>query len=107
MHAVADLSRGTPVAFDMPLRDFLRSRLVRRFAAQARCSPRELILDHLGAEPATCDPEELGAAIAEACETATGFAVSHVALDEHDIRFAVGGLFLVPVPYRPFTPEAV
>jgi hypothetical protein len=37
---------------------------------------------------ATFDPEELSLALAEACETATEFAVSHVKLNHADLRFA-------------------
>jgi hypothetical protein len=73
---------------DMPLSDFLTSRLLQRQARLAMCTPAELLASHLREDTDLQDSEELGLALAEACEAATDFSVSHVVLDPADLHFA-------------------
>ena len=88
MQALFESPRGRSVELDMPLSDFLATRLMQRRARAALCTPGELVVGHLPPDYPTFDPEELGLALAEACETATEFAVSRVRLNHADVRFA-------------------
>ncbi len=88
MQALFDTPRGHRVILCMPLRDFMASRLMRDQATVAMCTPGELVLAHLPAEPAALDAEDFAPALTEACEAATEFSVSHVTLDDRDLRYA-------------------
>ncbi len=55
MQALFDTPRGHRVILCMPLRDFMASRLMRDQATVAMCTPGELVLAHLPAEPAAAD----------------------------------------------------
>lgn len=88
MQALFDSPRGHRVQLELPLREFLGSRLMQHQAGIAMCTPNELIAGYLPADPAALDAEEFGLALAEACEAATEFSVSHVRLDERDLRYA-------------------
>ena len=88
MQALFETERGHSVELDMPLGDFLATRLMQRRARAALCTPGELVVGYLPVDYATLDSEELSLALAEACETATEFAVSHVKLNHADVRFA-------------------
>jgi hypothetical protein len=88
MQALFENARGHSVELDMPLSDFLATRLMERRARAALCTPGELVAGYLPVDYATLDSEELSLALAEACETATEFAVSRVKLNRADVRFA-------------------
>ena len=88
MQAVFESQRGHSVELSMPLSEFLATRLMQRQARAALCTPGELVVGYLPVDYATLDSEELSLALAEACETATEFAVSHVKLNQADVRFA-------------------
>ena len=85
MTATLCLPGRAPRAFRMPLSEFLRTRLMRERARRALCTPRELLSEHVSGDPSAADPEELGAMLAEACETASDFTVESVALDRADV----------------------
>ena len=88
MQALFENARGHSVELDMPLSEFLATRLMQRRARAALCTPGELVVGHLPGDYGTLDSEELSLALAEACETATEFSVNHVRLNQADVRFA-------------------
>ena len=88
MQALFENLRGHTVELDMPLSDFLATRLMEKRARAALCTPGELVVGYLPIDYATLDSEELSLALAEACETATEFAVSQVKPNQADVRFA-------------------
>lgn len=88
MQALFDSPRGHRVALSMPLSEFLASRLMEKRARAALCTPGELVVGYLPVDCAVLDSEELALALAEACEAATEFSVSHVHLDRRDLRYA-------------------
>ena len=88
MQALFENQRGHSVELDMPLSEFLATRLMQRRARAALCTPGELVVGHLPGGYDSLDSEELSLALAEACETATEFTITRVKLNRADVRFA-------------------
>jgi len=88
MQALFDSPRGRRVEIRMPLSEFLASRLMEKRARAALCTPGELVVGYLPVDCAVLDCEELALALAEACEAATEFSVTHIRLDGRDLRYA-------------------
>jgi len=88
MQALFENQRGHSVELDMPLSDFLATRLMEHRARAAMCTPGELVAGYLPVDAGVLDSEELSLALAEACEAATEFSVTHVRLDRADLRYA-------------------